>query len=91
MADFIKVNKSRYIALFVVSRPIKKLFLFDYVNTYLFSIFLNSCCQYLLSLNIFFNIFCQYLYFLNIFLKRLCPVEKCGIIIQHYLYRDSLT
>ena len=36
--DGIKVNESRYIALFVVSGSIKKLFSIDYVNIYLFSI-----------------------------------------------------
>ena len=63
---YIKVNESRYIALFVVSESIKKLFLIDCVNIYLFSIF-------------FFSNFCQYLHFLNIFFKRLFPVEKCGV------------
>ena len=37
----IKVNQSRYIALFVASGSIKKLFLIDYVNIYLFSIFFS--------------------------------------------------
>ena len=35
--NLLKVNESRYIALFVVSGSIKKLFSFDYVNIYLFS------------------------------------------------------
>ena len=35
----IKINDSQYIALFMVRRPIKKLFWIDYVNTHLFSIF----------------------------------------------------
>ena len=35
----LKVNKSRYIALFAVSRSIKQLFLIDFVNSYLFPIF----------------------------------------------------
>ena len=34
-----KINESPYIALFVVSGSIKKLFSIDYVNIYLFSIF----------------------------------------------------
>ena len=34
-------NRSRYIALFVVSGSIKKIFLIDYVNIYLFSIFFS--------------------------------------------------
>ena len=34
-----KINESRYIAVFVVSESIKKLFSIDYVNIYLFSIF----------------------------------------------------
>ena len=34
-----KINQSRYIALSVVSRSIKKLFSIDYVNIYFFSIF----------------------------------------------------
>ena len=38
----IKVSKSRYIALFVYSRSIKKLFSVDCVNIYLFSIFFQS-------------------------------------------------
>ena len=41
-----KVKESRYIALFVVSGSVKKLFAVDYVNICLFSIF-------------FFNRFCQ--------------------------------
>ena len=32
----LKINESRYIALFVVSGSIKKLFSIDYVNIYLF-------------------------------------------------------
>ena len=35
----LKINESRYIALFVVSGSIKKLFSIDYVTIYLFSIF----------------------------------------------------
>ena len=35
--NLLNVNESRYIALFVVSGSIKKLFSFDYVNIYLFS------------------------------------------------------
>ena len=38
----IKVNKPRYIALFVVSGSIKKLFSIDCVNIYLFSVFFFS-------------------------------------------------
>ena len=38
MINEVKVNKSRYIALFVVSGSIKKVFLIDLVNPYLFSI-----------------------------------------------------
>ena len=34
-----KINESRFIALFVVSGSIKKLFSIDYVNIYIFSIF----------------------------------------------------
>ena len=37
----IKVNESRYIALFVVRKSIKKLFSIYYVNIYLFSIFFS--------------------------------------------------
>ena len=37
--SYLKVNKSWYIAWFVVSRFIKKLFSSDFVNIYLFSIF----------------------------------------------------
>ena len=40
----IKINESRYIALFMVRRPIKKLFSIDYVNTQVFSIFFNTFC-----------------------------------------------
>ena len=36
-----QVNESGYIALFVVSRSIKKLFSIDYVNIYFFSIFFS--------------------------------------------------
>ena len=36
---FFKINESRYIALFVVSGSIKKLFSINYVNIYLFSTF----------------------------------------------------
>ena len=74
MEDFIiklfkvKVNESRYIALFVVSGSTKKLFVIDFVSIYLSSMFFfNSFCQYLPFLNIFFNNFCQYLSFLCIF------------------------
>ena len=35
----VKINESLYIALFVVSQSIKKLFSIDYVKIYLFSIF----------------------------------------------------
>ena len=73
----VKVNESRYIALFVVSGSIKKLSLIDFVNAYFSSIF-------------FFNSFCQILYFLNIFFKRICPEEKCGVA-PYCLYCDSLT
>ena len=38
---FLKINESRYIALFVFSGSIKKLFAIDYVNIYLFSIFFS--------------------------------------------------
>ena len=37
----LKLNESRYIALFVVSGSIKKLFSIDCVNIYLFSIFFS--------------------------------------------------
>ena len=37
----IKFNESRYIALFVVSKSMKKLFSIYYVNIYLFSIFFS--------------------------------------------------
>ena len=37
----IKVNESRYIALFVVRKSIKNLFSIYYVNIYLFSIFFS--------------------------------------------------
>ena len=37
----LKVNRSRYIALFAVSRSIKQLFLIDFVNSYLFPIFFS--------------------------------------------------
>ena len=39
MSQLHKINESRYIALFVVSGSIKKLFSIDYVNIYIFSIF----------------------------------------------------
>ena len=39
--EILKVNKSRYIVLFVVSRSIKKLFSINFVNIYLFSIFFS--------------------------------------------------
>ena len=35
------MNESRYIALFVIGGFIKQLFLINYVNIYLFSIFFN--------------------------------------------------
>ena len=39
LGKYIKVNESRYIALFLVSGSIKKLVSIDYLNTYIFSIF----------------------------------------------------
>ena len=38
----LKFKESRYIALFVVSESIKKLFLIDYANIYFSNILLNS-------------------------------------------------
>ena len=46
----IKVNESRYIALFVVSGSMKKLF--SLINTF-FQYFFYSFCHYLSFLNIF--------------------------------------
>ena len=59
----VNLNWKRNIALLVISGSIKKLFLIDFLNTYLFSIF-------------FFNSFCQYLDFLNIFFQRNLLGEK---------------
>ena len=41
----LKTSKSRYIALFMISKSIKKLFLIDYVNIYFFNIIFNRFCQ----------------------------------------------
>ena len=38
----LKINESRYIALFVISGSVKKLFPIDYVNIYMFLIFFVS-------------------------------------------------
>ena len=73
----VNLNWKRNIALLVISGSIKKLFLIDFLNTYLFSIF-------------FFNSFCQYLDFLNIFFKKIYSVKKCGVT-QHCVNWDWLT
>ena len=66
----LKVNESRYIALFVVSGSINKLFSTDHVNIYLSSIFFQDIC--LVEK-------CQYLSFLDIIFNRFFPVENSGV------------
>ena len=56
----VKVNESRYIALFVVSGSIKKLVLIDFVNTYLFSIFFSIVFVNIYLFSIFFQDFLPY-------------------------------
>ena len=51
----IKVNESRYIALFVVSGYIKKIFLMDCVNIYLFSLFFKIVFANIYVFSIFFS------------------------------------
>ena len=67
----VKVNKSRYIALFMVSGSIKKLFLIDFVNTYLFSIFFSI---------VFANI-----YIFSIFFFKIFPLWK-SVGLSHIAY-----
>ena len=60
-----KVNESRYIALFVLNRLIKKLFSIDFVNIYLFlSAFVYICLFLIFSSIAFANI---YIFFLSFF------------------------
>ena len=41
LLTLLKINEARYITLFLVSGSIKKLFTINYVNVYLFSIFVS--------------------------------------------------
>ena len=62
----VKVNESRYIALFVVSGSIKKLSLIDFVNAYFSSIFFSI-------------VFAKFYIFLIFFSKEFAPRKSVGL------------
>lgn len=61
----IKLNESRYNALYVISRSMKELFLIDYVKISLFSIFFSIAFVSIFLSSFFFN--------------RFSSVEKCRV------------
>ena len=79
----IKVNESRYIALFVVSRSIEKLLSIDLVNIYLFDV-LFSIGQYFCFLYIFYNRCCSLYRDLLPLWLMFWPIKKISEITKYF-------